>query len=521
MAKARSIKVRPWKREDIPALVAVHAAAYGDAYTGDDLYDASIYEMQLAAFPEGQLLVEVDGRIAGYATSVIVQLDEHTEQYDYQQITGAGTFSTHDPAGDTLYGADIAVHPDFRGRGVAGKLYEGRKKLLRRYNLRRMLAFGRIPGYAEVAGKLTAEQYVDQVARGMRSDSALSAHLKAGYTVRDVRIDFLRDPQSLDYSTLLEYANPTYDAAKRRIAAHPIARPFRRARVCAVQYRVRPVKGWDDVRASVEFFVDTANAYHCHVLVFPEMFATEMLSTAPRGLSAAEGIRRLAEYHEAYVAMFEELARDRQLYIIGGSHPVAREGSVYNVAHLFTPSGKVLTQDKLHITASEREEWGIAPGDGVSVFELPFGRIAIQLGYDIEFPELSRLFTYAGVEAIFVPFSTDDRQAYDRVRYAAHARAIENYVYCVLAGTTGNVPTSAGFINYAQSCVLTPSDFEFPPRAVAAEAEPNVETVTIADLDFATLAQGRQVGSIRPLHDRRPDLYDLAPKVRARVLLGD
>lgn len=149
-------------------MVACHAAVYGNVYAAGDLYGPELYQMQLAAFPEGQLVIELAGQIIGYATSLIVQLDDHAELYDYEQITGGGTFSTHDPAGDTLYGADIAVHPDQRGQGLAGLLYEHRKRLMKRFNLRRMLAYGRIPGYAAVAGKLTARQLAARAGPGRR-----------------------------------------------------------------------------------------------------------------------------------------------------------------------------------------------------------------------------------------------------------------------------------------------------------------------------------------------------------------
>ena len=124
----------PWTEEDIPNLVKVHAATYGHLYEKEELYNDRQYHMQLKAFPEGQFLAEVDGKVVGYATSLIVQLDDEDENYyRYVELSGGGTFSTHTPAGDTLYGADIAVHPDYRGQGVAGALYVARKKLVKSF----------------------------------------------------------------------------------------------------------------------------------------------------------------------------------------------------------------------------------------------------------------------------------------------------------------------------------------------------------------------------------------------------
>ncbi|MEZ4340462.1 MAG: nitrilase-related carbon-nitrogen hydrolase [Sandaracinaceae bacterium] len=190
-----------------------------------------------------------------------------------------------------------------------------------------------------------------------------------------------------------------------------------------------------------------------------------------------------------------------------------------NVAHLFTPSGEVYTQDKLHITPNERREYGISPGQGLTVFDTGYARVAMLVCYDVEFPELSRLLTLAGAEILLVPFSTDERKAYLRVRYSAHARAVENIIYVVLSGNVGNLPQVDNFlINYGHAAICTPSDFAFPTDGLAAVADTASETVVIADLDLDALQLSREIGSVRPLRDRRADLYELVPKIEVGVV---
>ena len=326
-------------------------------------------------------------------------------------------------------------------------------------------------------------------------------------------IDFVWDDSSLNYSTLLELPNPDYKPERRKIAAVPLHRPVRKIRVCAAQYLMRPIDSWDEFERSVEFFVETADTYHCHFLLLPELFTAQLFCTMPRIWSSQQTMHELANLTDRYLEMFTKLAVEHNLYIIGGSQPVRRDNSLYNVAHLFTPTGHIYTQDKLHITPGERKEWDIRPGDGLKVFDTPLGRIAIQVCYDIEFPESSRLLTLAGAEVIFVPFSTDERKAYNRVRFTAQARAVENSIYVVLAGNVGNLPIRSYLINYGQAAIFTPSDFQFPLNATAGEAEPNAETVVISDLDLTSLAVQREVGSTRTLYDRRPDLYELRSKI--------
>jgi predicted amidohydrolase/ribosomal protein S18 acetylase RimI-like enzyme len=485
------------------------AAAY-QGFGPDGLCDQRLLLLQIQAFPEGQLVAVSGGRVVGYAMSLIVTLDDEAPWYSYGEITGEGTFSTHDPTGDSLYGADIAVHPDFRGVGIAGKLYRARRKLLARLNLRRMIAGGRIPGYREHAGRMTAEEYIERVVAGELRDPALGVHLAAGYRVIGVHLDYLRDAQSVNYATLLEMDNSEFRSARRRIAASPMKRPVRKIRVCAAQYQMRSLRDWHDFEQQVEFFVATAEQYHCHFLLFPELFTVQLFSLLDPQIQPKEAIAKLADWSDRYRDMFVRMAKRSGLFIVGGSHPVRVGGAIRNTAHLFSPSGEVYTQDKLHVTPNERTEYGIEPGDGLRVFETSHARIAICVCYDVEFPELSRLLTLAGAEVLFVPFSTDERKAYLRVRYCGQARAVENIIYTVLAGNVGNLPQVENFlINYGEAVICTPSDFAFPMDGVAARSDASTETVVIADLDLVALQEARDMGSVRPLRERRPDLYDL------------
>ena len=512
-----AIKIRRARVDDVPAIYQSQADAYADL--GTSLCSERQLQLQIEAFPEGQLVAIARGHIVGYAMALIVRLDDDSPWYSYSEITGGGTFSTHDPAGDTLYGADIGVHPDYRGKGVAGKLYDGRKAILKRFNLKRMVAGGRIPGYRNHAGRISAEEYVDKVLRGELKDAALNAHLKAGYRVRGVHMGYVRDEQSLDYATFLELDNPNYRPAKRRIAGSPLRRPVRRIRVCAAQYEMRRVDDWEQFEQQVDFFVTTAEQYHCHFLLFPELFTAQLFSMLDPGLSPVQAIAKLADMADRYRDMFIRKATKAGLFIIGGSHPVRVGDSIRNTAHLFTPSGQVYTQEKLHITPNERQEYGITPGEGLKLFHTSHARIGILVCYDVEFPELARLMTLAGVEVLFVPFSTDERKAYLRVRYTAQARAVENTIYTVLSGNVGNLPQVENFlINYGQAVICTPSDFAFPPGAIAATADFNTETVVIGDLDLVALEEARELGSVRPLRDRRTDMYGIEAKTPIEIV---
>jgi predicted amidohydrolase len=133
--------------------------------------------------------------------------------------------------------------------------------------------------------------------------------------------------------------------------------------------------------------------------------------------------------------------------------------------------------------------------------------------YDIEFPEICRIATRNGAQLFFVPFCTDERHGYLRVRYCSQARAIENQVFVATAGCVGNIPSVENMdINYAQSGIYTPSDFPFARDGIAGECQPNIETVVIADVDLDVLRRNRLRGTVRTWQDRRTDLYDVIEK---------
>ncbi|WP_288074548.1 nitrilase-related carbon-nitrogen hydrolase, partial [Marinobacter sp.] len=136
------------------------------------------------------------------------------------------------------------------------------------------------------------------------------------------------------------------------------------------------------------------------------------------------------------------------------------------------------------------------------------GPIGVLVCYDAEFPELTRHLVDQGIQILFVPFCTDERQSYLRVRYCCQARAVENQLFVVMSGNVGNLPKVPNMeLQYGQSCILTPCDFPFARDGIAADTTPNVETVAFADLRPETLLTARNSGTVKNLKDRRHDLY--------------
>ena len=276
-------------------------------------------------------------------------------------------------------------------------------------------------------------------------------------------------------------------------------------RVSTIQYHLHPIHNWDQFESQVEHYVLTAQEFGADFVCFPEFFTTQLLSITH---NTATGIHGLTTYTDDYRALFRRLAMASSQHIIAGTHVVERHGRLYNVAHLFYPDGTIAEQAKLHITPTEVKEWQVQPGEQLQVFPTDKGTIAILTCYDIEFPEIVRMARARGADVIFCPSCTDDQHGFHRVRYSAHARAVENQVYVVTASTVGSLPNVDWMrANYGQAAIIAPNDIPFPPRGILAEGEINHDMVVTADLDLTLLYEIRERGSVTTWRDRRVDLY--------------
>jgi predicted amidohydrolase/ribosomal protein S18 acetylase RimI-like enzyme len=501
----QKIRLRQLTLDDFDALVAMQKECFpGMAPWGRDQI-----ESQLSTFPEGQLCIEVDGEIAASASSLILSYDPNLSWHDWKVVSENGFIRNHNPKGDTLYGIEIMVSPNFRGMKLARRLYDARKELCRQRNLNRMMVGGRIPGYSAHAEELSAREYVENVVDKTLYDPVLTTQLSNGFSLQGLIPNYMpSDKASLGYATFLEWVNLDYvRGAKRRYHF-----PVEPIRIAAVQYQMRTISSFEEFATQCEFFIDTASEYKSDFVLFPELFTTQLLSFAEKK-RPGEAARQLHEFTPQYLDLFQRMAVKHNINIIGGSHFVVEEDELRNIAYLFRRDGGLGKQYKIHVTPSEKKWWGVAPGDKVEVFDTDCGVIAILICYDIEFPELVRIAAQKGANIIFVPFNTDTRHGYLRVRNCAMARCVENHLYVAVAGCTGNLPfVENSDIHYAQSAIFTPADAEFARDAIAAESNANIETMIIHDVDVELLRRHKQSGSVQNWNDRRRDIYKVVYK---------
>jgi len=460
-------------------------------------------------FPEGQVVIKVNNQIAGCALSIIVNYDNFDSNHTYKEITGNYTFSTHNPDGDVLYGIDIFIKPEFRGLRLGRRLYDYRKELCERLNLKSVAFGGRIPNYHKYADEVTPKEYIARVRRKEIDDPVLNFQVSNDFHPSKILKNYLEgDEASNEYAVLLEWDNIYYEKQVNKASTTK-----KLVRLGLIQWQMRSYKDLNELLQQAEFFVDAVSGYRSDFALFPEFFSAPLMAENNH-LTEPEAIRELAKHTEGIVQKFSEMAISYNINIISGSLPEILNDRLYNVGYLCKRDGSTERYEKIHVTPDEIKVWGMQKGKQLKVFDTDCGKIGILICYDVEFPELSRLLAEEGMDILFVPFLTDTQNGYSRVRNCAQARAIENECYVAIAGCVGNLPKVHNMdIQYAQSMVFTPCDFAFPANGVKAEATPNTEMILIADCDIDLLRELNQFGSVRNLRDRRKDIYELRKNI--------
>lgn len=507
MATARrKLLVRNTQFKDLAAINRI----LNKTYPGLEGYPAKALQAQLNHFAEGQFVVEYEGLVVGFCMTFIISGRKALKAHTWEDITNDGYVSQHDPTADYLYGMEVCVDSDYRGKKIGARLYDERKKLCQRLGLRGIIFGARLPGFSKRQKQYpTMEAYLEAVSTKRIRDATVSFQMRNGFEPVKILPNYLpSDKESLGYAVLMKWENPLVDKqGKTEVLYHEDAKDI--VRVCTLNFRQRNIRSFEDFKEIIEYFIEAAADYHCDFLLFPEFITMGFLAMENARKSPVRALEQLGTYTERYEQLMSEAAVRFNINIIGGTHIIKDEdGHMQNLCYVFLRDGMVYRQAKLHPTPDEAEWWDIQGGNKLSVINTDRVPIGVLVGYDIAFPEPARHLVDQGAKILFVPFQTDTRQAYLGLRVCAQARAIENQCYVALSGNIGNLPRVRNMdINYAQSCILTPSDFAFDRDGVAADTSPDAEMVAIADLSISDLVKARNNGTVRNLKDRRHDLY--------------
>src|SRR5690349_5129291 len=203
------VMIRNTLPADIPKVVGLQKESFPFLARYGNIWHPEELQSHLRIFPQGQFVaVEPDGTLVGSASTLIVSLDPEYAEHTWKEITADGTFTNHNPEGDSLYGADISTHPKYRHEGIGKMLYNTRKQLVTKLNLRRMIGGGRLFNYCEFAGRMSALEYAQRVVKGELCDPVLSFELDTESKFIKILHNYLSDLRALNISSCIECLNP-------------------------------------------------------------------------------------------------------------------------------------------------------------------------------------------------------------------------------------------------------------------------------------------------------------------------
>ncbi|HEX6292565.1 MAG TPA: GNAT family N-acetyltransferase [Herpetosiphonaceae bacterium] len=203
------ITIAPTRPEHAAALEALQQAVYPTLDPAHWLRREHI-ESHLRIFPAGQFVALDGDRPVGMTATLRVAYDFAQPDHTFDEIIAGGFFTTHDPQGPWLYGADISVLPEYRGQGIARRLYAARHGLVQRLNLRGQIIGGMLPGFRHYRDRMAVDAYVARVVAGEIFDPTLSVQLRNGFEVRGILRGYLHDAALGDDAALLVWPNPAY-----------------------------------------------------------------------------------------------------------------------------------------------------------------------------------------------------------------------------------------------------------------------------------------------------------------------
>jgi GNAT superfamily N-acetyltransferase len=155
---------------------------------------AKHYLKHIEMFPEGQFTA-LDG-VTPVGSTISIRLSEDFlyGKHTFDDIFTGGWCSSHDSEGDWLYGVDVSVYAEYRGRGIARALYQARHETCRALGLKGQYSMGMLNGYSAVHDVFSIDEYYAKVVAKELVDPTVSMQMKIGFEPVGLVHNYLVDP---------------------------------------------------------------------------------------------------------------------------------------------------------------------------------------------------------------------------------------------------------------------------------------------------------------------------------------
>ena len=224
-----------------------------------------------------------------------------------------------------------------------------------------------------------------------------------------------------------------------------------------------------------------------HLVVFPELWST--------GYDLENAKDHADQLNSGVFAQLSTVATQHKISVVG-SIMEKRGIEVANSAPFFAPNGRMMgIYRKIHLFGLMNEPDYLQPGSSPLVMDLPWGKTALAICYDLRFPELFRRYALDDAGVVIIPAEWP-LERIKHWRALLVARAIENQCYviaCNAAGETGET------IFGGHSMIIDP----WGKTIIEGSDEPLLIT---AEIEMDRIADVRQ--QIPVFDDRRPETYE-------------
>lgn len=209
------------------------------------------------------------------------------------------------------------------------------------------------------------------------------------------------------------------------------------------------------------------------LIVFPELFNTGYYLA---DLRKKAGVQRGPDVLKA-------ASSEHGVSILAGM-PERHGGKLYNAAWLFLPGKKgrvVYQKNHLFAVGALKESRIFTPGMPAKPFDAPFGRVGVQICFDLRYPNAARQLTRSGAQLLLYPSAFGAARIH-HWQPLLKARAIENQAFVAGCNRVGSDDMVFG----GQTSIFGPQG------ELLGELDGKQEGVLVADLDFKEVTDARR-----------------------------